>query len=60
MALKPANDKLWSAIITMARARYNVYPSPGASHWVHSEYVKKGGQFIDTSRENDKKRRRGH
>lgn len=42
---EPANPKLWHAIVTMARAKFRVYPSPAAAHWVHDQYVKKGGQF---------------
>lgn len=55
---KPANPKLWALIVTQAKAKFAVYPSPAAAHWVHAEYAKKGGQFIDTSKSN--KRRRGH
>jgi hypothetical protein len=36
-------------IIVQARARFATYPSPGASHWVHEEYIKHGGQFVETS-----------
>lgn len=43
---KPANPKLWHAITLQARARFATYPSPAAAHWVHSQYVLKGGQFI--------------
>lgn len=53
---KPANEKLWHAIVTMARARFRVYPSPAAAHWVHATYVQKGGQFIDTSKKKKKHR----
>lgn len=49
MASEPANPKLWQMVITQARARFATYPSPGASHWVHDQYVKHGGKFIDTS-----------
>lgn len=56
MARKPANEKLWAIITTMARAKFSTYPSPGASAWVHKQYVQKGGQFIDTDM-SDKKRK---
>lgn len=49
MASKPANLKLWNTIVFQARARFQTYPSPGASHWVHKEYVTHGGQFITTN-----------
>lgn len=47
----PINTNLWNMVITQAKARFMTYPSPGASHWVHSEYVKKGGQFKEVSEE---------
>ena len=43
----PLNKKLWDMIIVQARARYATYPSPGASHWVHTQYEKYGGKFGD-------------
>ena len=46
---EPTNQKLWQMIIVQARAKFATYPSPGASHWVHEEYVKHGGQFAETS-----------
>lgn len=49
MAQVPSNQKLWNMIIMQAKARFATYPSPGASHWVHSEYVKHGGQFVEVS-----------
>ena len=49
MAQEPTNQKLWDMIIMQARARFATYPSPGASHWVHQEYEKHGGQFEETS-----------
>lgn len=56
MARKPANEKLWAVITSMARAKFATYPSPGASAWVHKQYVQKGGQFVDTDL-SDKKRK---
>lgn len=46
---EPSNPKLWEMTIVQARARFATYPSPGASHWVHEEYIKHGGQFVETS-----------
>lgn len=43
---EPSNPRLWHAIVTMARARFAKYPSPAAAHWVHQQYVLRGGQFI--------------
>lgn len=42
---EPTNPKLWHAITTMARAKFAKYPSPAAAHWVHEQYIKRGGQF---------------
>jgi hypothetical protein len=36
-------------IIMQAKARFATYPSPGASHWVHDQYIKHGGQFAEVS-----------
>jgi hypothetical protein len=52
MAQQPTNPKLWQMIIAQARARFAKYPSPGASHWVHDQYIKHGGKFIDTVEQN--------
>lgn len=49
--LVPTNPNLWQMVITQAKARFMKYPSPGASHWVHSEYKRKGGQFKEVSEE---------
>ena len=46
---EPSNPRLWQMIIVQARARFAKYPSPGASHWVHEQYIKHGGQFVDVS-----------
>jgi hypothetical protein len=45
---EPSNPRLWNAITTMARARFAKYPSPAAAHWVHEQYVLKGGQFVQS------------
>lgn len=42
---RPTNLRLWHALTTMARARFSRYPNPAASHWVHQQYLLKGGQF---------------
>jgi hypothetical protein len=43
---EPANPRLWQMIILQAKMRFQKYPSPGASHWVHEQYIKHGGQFV--------------
>lgn len=41
----PMNMKLWNLFVARAKAKFNHYPSPAASHWVHDQYVKAGGRF---------------
>lgn len=55
----PTNQRLWDLLVQRAKHRFNTYPSPAASHWVHQEYVNAGGQFAksrkDMKREDRKK-----
>jgi hypothetical protein len=46
MAEVPTNEKLYAMVVTQAKAKYRIYPSPGASHWVHRRYLELGGKFI--------------
>jgi hypothetical protein len=48
MADVPVNEKLYAMVVTQAKAKYRIYPSPGASHWVHRRYLELGGKFIDS------------
>jgi hypothetical protein len=48
MADVPLNPKLFAMVVTQAKAKYRVYPSPGASHWVHRRYLELGGKFEDS------------
>jgi hypothetical protein len=48
MAEVPTNEKLYAMVVTQAKAKYRIYPSPGASHWVHRRYLELGGKFIDS------------
>jgi hypothetical protein len=57
MAQIPANPKLWAMIVAQARAKFATYPSPGASHWVHKEYVNHGGHFREGSSDTSKQAR---
>ena len=56
MGSVPANEKLWNLIVSQAKAKYTNYPNPGASHWVHQQYLKHGGRFIETSEESRRKK----
>ena len=55
MAEVAANQRLYAMVVMQAKAKYRVYPSPGASHWVHKRYLELGGKFIDSEVENRKK-----
>jgi len=57
MADTPSNQHLYAMVVNQAKQKYRVYPSPGASHWVHKRYLELGGRFVDQAEENDKKRR---
>jgi hypothetical protein len=48
MADVPVNEKLYAMVVSQAKAKYRIYPSPGASHWVHRRYLELGGKFIDS------------
>lgn len=56
MAETPANQKLYAMVVMQAKAKYRVYPSPGASHWVHKRYLELGGKFIDPVVEHERKK----
>jgi hypothetical protein len=56
MAETPSNQKLYAMVVMQAKAKYRIYPSPGASHWVHKRYLELGGKFIDPVVENERKR----
>lgn len=49
MADVPTNEKLYAMVVFQAKAKYRVYPSPGASHWVHQRYLELGGKFEDSA-----------
>lgn len=53
---EPSNPRLWQMVIMQAKAKFATYPSPGASHWVHSEYVKHGGQLVEKSNDTRQKK----
>lgn len=57
MADVPSNEKLYGMVVNQAKQKYRIYPSPGASHWVHKRYLELGGKFVDPAEENEKKRR---
>ena len=52
----PTNEKLYAMVVSQAKARYRIYPSPGASHWVHRRYLELGGKYIDSEEIAERKR----
>ena len=55
MSQVPNNQRLYAMVVFQAKQKYRVYPSPGASHWVHKRYLELGGKFKDTAVESAKK-----
>lgn len=60
MAEVPINEKLYAMVVTQAKAKYRVYPSPGASHWVHRRYLELGGKFEDSTEKAYREKLREH
>jgi hypothetical protein len=52
----PTNPRLYNMVVFQAKLKYTKYPSPGASHWVHEEYLKKGGQFAEANEDTRRKK----
>ena len=52
----PTNEKLYAMVVFQAKAKYRIYPSPGASHWVHRRYLELGGTFEDASEKTRKEK----
>lgn len=48
--LVPQNTRLWAMLQVQARQKFRQYPSLPASKWIHSEYVKRGGIFVDSKK----------
>lgn len=57
MADVPLNEKLYAMVVTQAKAKYRIYPSPGASHWVHRRYIELGGRFEDSAKKAEREQR---
>lgn len=53
---KPANLKLYAMFVAQAKAKYSKWPNPGASAWVAKKYQQAGGQYIETT-EADRRRK---
>lgn len=46
-------------MVNQAKQKYREYPSLPASKWVHSEYVKRGGTFVESKKKDTRHDRRG-
>lgn len=53
---KPANLKLYAMFVAQAKAKYSTWPNPGASAWVSKKYQQAGGQYVETT-EADRRRK---
>lgn len=53
---KPANPKLYAMFVAQAKAKYSTWPNPGASAWVAKKYQQAGGQYVETT-EADRRRK---
>jgi len=51
VAQVPANPKLWGMLVLQAKAKFRTYPSLPANHWVHQQYLKRGGLFVSDGKE---------
>lgn len=56
MAQVPVNERLWSSLVTQAKAKFGKWPSLPASKWVHEQYVQRGGRFVDSKKVTERKR----
>jgi hypothetical protein len=48
---KPTNPKLWSRAVSLARSKFDVYPSAYANGWASKWYKSKGGGWRSVSEE---------
>ncbi len=48
---KPTNPKLWSRAVSMARSKFDVYPSAYANGWASKWYKSKGGGWKSVKEE---------
>lgn len=55
----PQNPRLWEMLVQQAKQKFPTYPSLPASKWVHNEYVKRGGIFVDSKKKDTRHDRRG-
>lgn len=56
MADVPTNQRLWNSLVVQAKAKFKTWPSLPASKWVHSQYIQRGGRFVDSKRVTEAKK----
>ncbi len=60
VAKEPANPRLWAMLVRQAKARFHPYPSIPAQKWIHEEYVRRGGRFVRSKKEDDRHDKHGN
>lgn len=55
--LVPRNPRLWAMLVQEAKSRFQKFPSLPASKWIHNEYVKRGGTFVKSQKEDERHKR---
>jgi hypothetical protein len=55
----PQNPRLWEMLVAQAKQKFPKYPSLPASRWVHTEYLKRGGRFVASKKEDTRHDKRG-
>ena len=56
---KPSNPRLWNLLISLAKVKFPKYPSIPAQKWIHDEYLRRGGRFVASVKEDDRHTRSG-
>lgn len=46
-------------LVNQAKQKYREYPSLPASKWIHDEYVKRGGTYVTSKKQDTRHDRRG-
>lgn len=46
-------------IQNLAKQKFRVYPSLPASKWMHDEYIKRGGTFVESKKQDNRHDKRG-
>lgn len=57
--LVPANPRLWAMVQNLAHQKFQKIPSLPASKWMHDEYVKRGGTFVESKKQDQRHDKKG-